>query len=119
LDSPVGYRHLSVHDVYTFCSHLAMRGAPARAIQGVAGRQDLMTTHRYSRGRARAGLAADLFHRAKDYFLRRHGTGILGHPYLCVEPKEGMALVFVHTIWHEGAVVQTGRKYVLRGVSPS
>ena len=38
----------------------------------------------------------------------------LGHPYLCVEPKEGMALVLVHTVWHEGAVVQSGRKYVLR-----
>jgi hypothetical protein len=38
----------------------------------------------------------------------------LGHPYLCVEPKKGMALVFVHTIWHEGAVVQGGQKYVLR-----
>ena len=115
----MGYRHLGVHDVYTFCSHLAMRGAPARAIQGVAGRQDLMTTHRYSRGRARAGLAADLFHRAKDCLPAELDGHRLGHPYLCVEPKEGMALVFVHTIWHEGAVVQTGRKYVLRGVSPS
>jgi len=32
---------------YTFCSHLAMRGAPARAIQEPAGHQDLMTTQRY------------------------------------------------------------------------
>jgi integrase len=32
---------------HTFCSHLAMRGAPARAIQELAGHQDLKTTHRY------------------------------------------------------------------------
>ena len=31
----------------TFCSHLAMRGAPARAIQELAGHQDLTTTQRY------------------------------------------------------------------------
>jgi site-specific recombinase XerD len=32
---------------HTFCSHLAMRGAPARAIQELAGRQNIMTTERY------------------------------------------------------------------------
>jgi integrase len=32
---------------HTFCSHLAMCGAPARAIQELAGHQDLMTTQRY------------------------------------------------------------------------
>lgn len=32
---------------HTFCSHLAMRGAPARAIQELAGHQDLDTTQRY------------------------------------------------------------------------
>jgi integrase len=31
----------------TFCSHLAMKGAPARAIQELAGHQDLTTTQRY------------------------------------------------------------------------
>jgi predicted 2-oxoglutarate/Fe(II)-dependent dioxygenase YbiX len=35
-------------------------------------------------------------------------------PYLSVKPKEGMALVFLHSIWHEGAVVHSGQKYVLR-----
>jgi integrase len=29
---------------HTFCSHLAMRGAPARAIQELAGHEDLATT---------------------------------------------------------------------------
>jgi integrase len=32
---------------HTFCSHLAMRGAPARAIQELAVHQDLGTTQRY------------------------------------------------------------------------
>ena len=34
--------------------------------------------------------------------------------YLSVQPKEGMALAFLHSIWHEGAVVHSGQKYVLR-----
>jgi site-specific recombinase XerD len=32
---------------HTFCSHLAMRGAPVRAIQELAGHRDLSTTQRY------------------------------------------------------------------------
>jgi integrase len=32
---------------HSFCSHLAMRGAPARAIQELAGHRDLTTTERY------------------------------------------------------------------------
>ena len=32
---------------YTFCSHLTMRGAPAKAIQELAGHQDLATTQRF------------------------------------------------------------------------
>ena len=32
---------------HTFCSHRAMRGAPARAIQELAGHQDLGTAQRY------------------------------------------------------------------------
>ena len=39
---------------------------------------------------------------------------MLGHPYLSVRPTMGAALVFLHSIWHEGAMVQAGTKYVLR-----
>jgi hypothetical protein len=35
-------------------------------------------------------------------------------PYLTVQPGTGMALAFLHSIWHEGAVVHSGQKYVLR-----
>ena len=41
---PVSGAHRLRH---TFCSHLAMRGAPARSIQELAGHQDLRTTQRY------------------------------------------------------------------------
>jgi integrase len=38
----------SLHNLrHTFCSHLAMRGAPAKAIQELAGHENLMTTLRY------------------------------------------------------------------------
>jgi predicted 2-oxoglutarate/Fe(II)-dependent dioxygenase YbiX len=31
-----------------------------------------------------------------------------------VKPRPGLALLFQHELWHEGAAVTTGRKYVLR-----
>ena len=38
----------SLHKLrHTFCSHLAMKGAPAKAIQELAGHSDLTTTMRY------------------------------------------------------------------------
>ncbi len=41
-------RNQGVHVLrHTFCSHLAMRGAAARAIQEAAGHKDLSTTQRY------------------------------------------------------------------------
>ena len=52
-DAAIGQRpHMTgvagVHRLrHTFCSHLAMRGAPARAIQELAGHQELGTTQRY------------------------------------------------------------------------
>ena len=43
-----GLSSVGVHVLrHTFCSHLAMRGAPARAIQELAGHADLSMTQRY------------------------------------------------------------------------
>jgi prolyl 4-hydroxylase len=33
----------------------------------------------------------------------------LQRPYLSVQPKEGMVLVFMHSIWHGGPVVRNGK----------
>ena len=45
---------------HTFCSHLAMRGAPARAIQELAGHKDLSMTQRYT-GPLQVGRAVQSF----------------------------------------------------------
>src|ERR1700712_4557322 len=43
-----GLPHDGLHILrHSFCSHLAMRGAPARAIQELAGHADLTMTQRY------------------------------------------------------------------------
>ena len=43
-----GLSNYGVHILrHSFCSHLSMRGAPARAIQELAGHQDLSMTQRY------------------------------------------------------------------------
>lgn len=45
---PANLRNAGVHVLrHTFCSHLAMRGAPTRAIQELAGHKDLSTSQRY------------------------------------------------------------------------
>ena len=48
-------------------------------------------------------------------FNLRLGDGLSADdPIARVVPEEGMALVFVHAVLHQGAEVTSGRKYVLR-----
>ncbi len=47
-------------------------------------------------------------------FFRGMEDLVQQRPYLCVQPRAGMALAFLHSLWHEGAVVHSGQKYVLR-----
>lgn len=47
-------------------------------------------------------------------FFHTMNDAFAGVPYLSVAPRRGAALVFEHPIWHEGAVVERGLKYVLR-----
>ena len=55
---------------------------------------------------AAGGGETRFFRGTQDAFERRS--------YLAVTPRAGTALVFVHRIWHEGAAVTAGEKYVLR-----
>ncbi|MDY3552460.1 2OG-Fe(II) oxygenase [Gemmata sp. JC717] len=55
-----------------------------------------------------AGGGTNFFHDLLTHF--QFGAG----PWLCVKPVRGTALVFRHRLLHEGAVVESGRKYVLR-----
>ncbi|BCM89164.1 hypothetical protein IAD21_01008 [Abditibacteriota bacterium] len=36
------------------------------------------------------------------------------HDELIIEPREGMAILFLHSLFHEGSTVFSGQKYVLR-----
>jgi prolyl 4-hydroxylase len=47
-------------------------------------------------------------------FFRGMAEALSGAPWLTVSPRRGTALIFEHALWHEGAVVRAGRKYVLR-----
>jgi len=68
---------------HTFCSHLAMRGAPARAIQELAGHRDLSTTQRYMHlTPAALDAAVRLLDGARDHSIRgdilETGGGAIG-----------------------------------------
>jgi site-specific recombinase XerD len=59
---------------HTFCSHLAMKGAPVRVIQELAGHSDLTTTLRYMH------LAKGATHAAIELLNKARRDGIEGQP---------------------------------------
>jgi integrase len=79
---------------HTFCSHLAMRGAPARAIQELAGHMDLATTQRYMHLSPAAIEGA-------IRLLDRPGPAEAGH-YLGSEPVHGFGDI-LETFWRRGS----------------
>ena len=51
---------------------------------------------------------------ATEFNLRSHGGTRSDDPIVRVQPEAGKALVFPHRIYHRGAPVAGGRKYVMR-----
>ncbi|MBP3959033.1 2OG-Fe(II) oxygenase [Gemmata sp. G18] len=51
---------------------------------------------------------------ATEFNLRSHGGTRSDDPIVRVQPEAGKALVFPHRIYHRGAPVADGRKYVMR-----
>ncbi len=62
---------------HTFCSHLSMRGAPAKAIQELAGHADLTMTQRYMH---LSPAALDAAIRLLDEPRRERGLGQIERP---------------------------------------
>lgn len=56
----------------------------------------------------------DPFEGGETRFFADMDNVTYGLPSRCVKPETGMALVFVHRIWHEAAEVRSGQKYVIR-----
>jgi len=79
-----GLRSMRWHALrHTFCSHMAMRGAPASAIQEMAGHASLMTTQRYKHLTSAAAQAAIAL-------LEHRGNGGRGTPRAAPPPRAPM-----------------------------
>ena len=51
---------------------------------------------------------------ATEFNLKSHGATQNDDPIVRVQPEAGKALVFAHRMYHRGAPVADGRKYVMR-----
>ena len=48
------------------------------------------------------------------YLNDDYGGGNTSFNTISIEPKKGMALIFLHNLEHEGSAITDGIKYVLR-----
>ena len=59
-------------------------------------------------------LSGDVAGGATEFNLKSRGVTQSDDPIVRVQPEAGKALVFAHRIYHRGAPVADGRKYVMR-----
>lgn len=103
------WRMVGVNERLRFCRYRP--GTQFRAHQdGVHHRQ-----HTESRLTFMVYLNDDAFSGGDTLFFEGRSSAMSGRDAtLCLRPRTGSLIVFDHALWHAGALVDSGRKYVLR-----
>ncbi|NBF12605.1 2OG-Fe(II) oxygenase [Pseudomonas sp. Fl4BN1] len=103
------WRMVGVNERLRFCRYRP--GTQFRAHQdGVHHRQ-----HTQSRLTFMIYLNDDAFSGGETLFFEGRSAAMSGrNARLCLRPRKGSLIVFDHALWHAGALVDSGQKYVLR-----
>jgi WD40 repeat protein len=104
-----GWHMVGVNERLRFCRYRP--GSQFRAHQdGVHHRQ-----HTQSRLTFMVYLNDDVFSGGETLFFAGRSAAMLGQDVtLCLRPRKGSLIVFDHALWHAGALVDSGQKYVMR-----
>lgn len=104
-----GWRMVGVNERLRFCRYRP--GTQFRAHQdGVHHRQ-----HTQSRLTFMIYLNDDAFSGGETVFFEGRSAAMSGRDAtLCLRPRKGSLIVFDHALWHAGALVDSGLKYVMR-----
>jgi WD40 repeat protein len=104
-----GWRMVGVNERLRFCRYRP--GTQFRAHQdGVHHRQQ-----KQSRLTFMIYLNDDAFSGGETLFFAGRSAAMSGRDAtLCLRPRKGSLIVFDHALWHAGALVESGRKYVMR-----